>query len=40
MYWSEIFQYLTLPLLIFVTYRIILHYLKKFDKKLAEDGEE
>ncbi len=40
MYWSEIFQYLSLPILIFITYRLILYYLKRFNKKLVEDGEE
>lgn len=40
MYWIEIFNYLSLPLLIYVTYRIILFYMKRFEKKLAEDGEE
>lgn len=40
MYWREIIHYVTLPVLIYITYRIILYYMKKFDKKLTEDGEE
>lgn len=39
MYWKEIFHYLTLPLLIYITYRIILFVLKKFDLKIGNNGE-
>ncbi len=40
MYWKEIIQYFSLPLLVYISYRLVLYYLSKFDKKLAEDGEE
>jgi hypothetical protein len=40
MYWKEIIQLITWPVLIFVTYRLVLYFLVKLDKKLAEDGEE
>ena len=40
MYWREILHFLSLPVLIYLTYRIILIYMKKFDKKLQEEGEE
>jgi hypothetical protein len=40
MYWKEIILYFTLPALVFVSYRLVLYYLSKLDKKLAEDDEE
>lgn len=40
MYWREILHFLSLPVLIYITYRIILFYLKKLDKKLSEEVEE
>lgn len=40
MYWSQILYFLSWPLLIYVSYRFVLYYLKRLDKKLAEDGEE
>jgi len=40
MYWKEIINLITWPVLIYVTYRIVLFYLAKLDKKLAKDGEE
>ncbi len=39
MYWVQIIHFLTWPLFLFVTYRLIIYYLKKLDRKLAEDGE-
>jgi len=40
MYWKEILHFLSLPVLIYVTYRLILIYTKKLEKKLTEEGEE
>jgi len=40
MYWREIIHLISWPVLIYLTYRVVLFYLVKLDKKLAEDGEE
>jgi len=40
MYFGQILYFLSWPVLIFVTYRLVLHFLKKLNKKLAEgDGQ-
>jgi hypothetical protein len=40
MYWKEIIHYLSLPLLVYISYRLVLYYMSKFEKRLAEDAEE
>ncbi|OQC37611.1 MAG: hypothetical protein BWX63_00978 [Bacteroidetes bacterium ADurb.Bin041] len=40
MYWKEILHFLSLPLLVVVTYRIILFYLKKLDRRIGEINNE
>ena len=39
MYITQILYFLTWPLLIFVSYRLVIFYLKKLDKKLADDND-
>lgn len=39
MYITQILYFLTWPLLIFVSYKLVIYYLKKLDKKLAEDND-
>lgn len=40
MHWTQIIFFLTWPGVILLSYWLIKVYLKKLDKKLAEDGEE
>ena len=39
MYITQILYFLTWPLLIFVSYKLVIYYLKKLDKKLVEDND-
>lgn len=40
MYLTQILYFLTWPAVILLSYWLIKYYLKKLDKKLAEDGEQ
>jgi hypothetical protein len=40
MHFTQILYFLSWPVLIYAMYRVVLFFLKKLDKKLAESGEK
>lgn len=40
MYLTQILYFLTWPAVILISWWLVNYYMKKLDKKLAEDGEE